>query len=156
MHLFHWNRHKDEKEPEKTYPTIKTTIDQIRRAINEFAKQAREGVSIRVLVNDDHTINTVLLAPYLKGLPEETYYMSRETFEVFEEEDKDIAIWSDKVQVAVDGFIHAESDLPIIPGHPKKKVNFFLLQNKGYLKETPPMPFYITDQEYLITHREPK
>jgi hypothetical protein len=131
---------------------VSATVDDVKRIIREFEQHLPKGINRTVLIGQDNEINFQLLAPVMGGIPQERYYMSRETFEIFQEEDKHIAIWLDVVQKAVDDYITEEKDIPVLPGDNRKKISYTLLQNNYYLKEKPPLDFYLTDLEDMISH----
>lgn len=79
--------------------------------------------------------------------------MSRETFEIFEEEDRLVPYYLDMVQTAVDNYISDTGKLPLIEDAWLPEVHYRLLATQSYLKETPPFPLYITDEEMMLTHR---
>ncbi|MNC28821.1 hypothetical protein D3C75_770450 [compost metagenome] len=56
------------------------------------------------------------------------------------------------VQRAVDEYITGERNIPVLPGDRRKKISYTLLQNNYYLKERPPLDFYLTDLEDMISH----
>lgn len=150
---------KKKKDKGKTanthYPTINASLKDVKEAIHSFITKAPDGVRLSVLITDDHSIDTELLAPHLKGIPDQAFYMSKTTYEVFDHTEKDIPVWMDLVQNAVDDYFHLTGDLPIIEGDPLHKVSYYKLQGKNLLKEKPPIDFYITNQEFMITHRKP-
>jgi hypothetical protein len=133
---------------------VNVTVEEVEWAVEKFAESLRQGVSLRTLINKDHTINGELLAPFLKGIPIQSFYMSKETFELFEERDKEIAIWIDKVQQAVDRYINQEEKLPIIKDDPYKKVNMLMLKQKGYLDEDAPFSFFLTNEENMVSYEK--
>lgn len=134
-------------------PTVvSASLDDVKRTIREFEQHLPKGINRTVLIGQDNEINFQLLLPILGGVPQEKYYMSRETFEIFPEEDKHIAVWLDVVQRAVDEYITEEKNIPVLPGDTRKKISYTLLQNNYYLKERPPLDFYLTDLEDMISH----
>lgn len=149
--MFNW--FKKEKKKKKVYREIDASIDDIRKAIQEWEDKQPKGIYRSILVNEDNSIDPKLLLPYLKGIPKKNFYMSKATYETFEEDQKEIAVYLDMVQEAVDKYISIENDLPVVDFDPNKKLNYFLLVSKGYLKEQPPVQFYLSDEENMITHR---
>ncbi|TLS39117.1 DUF3939 domain-containing protein [Pseudalkalibacillus caeni] len=146
---------KNKREEDKSYPLIKASLTDVRKAIGEFSDNKREGVSLKVLVKDNHEIDYHLLAPYLGGIPEQQFFMSKETFEIFPAEERDMPVWIDVVQIAVDQYIKSENELPLIDGDPFYKVSYYKLEKKSFLKQRPPLDFYLTEQENMITHQKP-
>jgi len=127
------------------------SIEEVRRAAASFAKEKPEGVHFSVLINEDNEIDYKFLLPYLKAIPLKTYYISRETYEIFE--DKAFAQMIDRIQRAVDKYIDLEGKFPIVDGNPEMKIHYMKLQ--PYLKETPSFDTYLTPDENLITWRKP-
>lgn len=142
-----------EGSSQSVVPRIPVTLPQVKRAVREFERQLPEGVSRTVLVKANNEIDFRLLVPYLRGLPDRPFYMSRESFEIFAEEDRLIPYWLDIVQRAVDDYVEERKELPVVPGDRRRKVSYALLQKYYYLKEKPPVDFYLTHYENLITHR---
>src|SRR5690606_21322940 len=70
----------------ENYPVRSVSIHELRQAVENFAKQLKDGIHLSIIIKDDLTIDYELLGPYLKAIPEETYYMSKETYEIFPEE----------------------------------------------------------------------
>src|SRR5699024_7179380 len=75
-------------------------------AISQFLQQNNK-VSYRVLINDDYTINYQLLRPFLKCVPNNSFLMTKQTFEILEDtlENKELVQLLDDVQLAVDKYI---------------------------------------------------
>ncbi|WP_078429126.1 DUF3939 domain-containing protein [Alkalihalobacterium alkalinitrilicum] len=143
---------KKRKKEEEELQEIEVTIHEVRQAIKQCASNMPIGVSLRSLVNDDHSINFDLLKKILKGLPKQKFYMSKETFEVFEDAEKARTI--DKVQYAVDQYISEKNEMPVIPGDPAFRISYFLI--KEYLHhEQLDYPLYIDPNDRLVTHRRP-
>lgn len=127
------------------------TIDQVRKAASAFAKEKPKGVPFSVLIKEDGAIDYSLLLPFLKAIPRQTYYMSRETYEIFE--DQAFAQMIDHVQRAVDEYVDAEGKFPIMDGNPEMKISYAKL--RPYLKATPTFDTYLTADENLITRKKP-
>ncbi len=155
-----WKRnkkpHRNMPPPEKKLPVIDASLQDVREAVRAFADNAPKGIYSSVLVKDDNTIDYDLLAPYLHGIPEKNFYMSRATYEIFEEDEREICIAIDKIQAAVDAYVKETGELPYIEGDPYRKVSFYKLENRNLLGERPTLDFYITKEEYLVTHRKPR
>ncbi len=152
--MFKWGKNK--KNQENYNDTYNFDIESVKKAVREFADQAPKGVTTRTLVKDDHSIDFDLLKPYLKGIPEQKFYMSKETYEIFEEKDKIIPFYLDMIQFAVDQYVNMYKKIPITPGDPYRKVSYLLLEKSNLIHERPNIDFYITNDEYLITHIKPK
>lgn len=151
-----WKKKGKSAETVEEFKVIDVTLADVRKAVGEFADQKREGISLKVLVLDDNRLDMTLLAPFLEGIPSTHFYMSKETFELFEEKDRMIPVWIDRMQKAVDSYISMEDDLPTIEGDPYNKVSFYKLEKKSLLKERPPFDFYLTKQEHMVSHHKPK
>ncbi|MEW9668977.1 DUF3939 domain-containing protein [Ammoniphilus sp. 3BR4] len=136
---------------QKEWPVEDITIDQVRKAASAFAKEKPQGVPLSVLIKDDHGIEYSLLLPYLKAIPRQSYYMSKETYEIFE--DQSFAQMIDHIQRAVDDYVEAEGKFPIMDGNPEMKVSYAKL--RPYLKATPAFDTYLTADENLITWQKP-
>lgn len=105
------------------------------------------------LILEDKSIDLIRLKRYLGGVPHQKFYMSRETFEIFEEADKMVPYYIDMVQSAVDNYINDTGKLPLLEDAWLPEVHYRLLHTERYLKETPPFPLYITEEEMMLTHR---
>ena len=147
---------KQSSEPTKTeYPVKDISLFELRKAIQKYSSQLPDEVPLSILINDDLTIDYEALAPILKAIPKETYYMSKETYEVFEEKDYQKALDIDMIQQAVDKYIQQTDELPIIHGDPYKRVSYHKLDKLNLISHRPNREFFITDEEYLITTQKP-
>lgn len=135
--------------------TLRVTLQQVKDAVRRFELQLQEGIRRTVLVQEDHSINFELLMPFLGGIPDQPFYMSRETYEIFTEEEKDIPRYLDLVQRAVDAFIYDHRTAPVVPSDVFLRIDTKLLVDQNYLQEEPPMLFYYTNEEEMITHKKP-
>lgn len=147
-----FKRKKDKEKGEKEYKMIDVTIDQVRQAINKYADGLDKGISLRTIVLDDHSINFDLLKDILGGIPSKPLYMSKETFEIFETAQLPEQI--DHVQKAVDQYMQEYGEEPIIPGHPNRKISYFLI--KHYLTIDPEVELYLDRNDKMVTHRRPE
>ncbi|MDF2925841.1 MAG: hypothetical protein K0R57_4755 [Paenibacillaceae bacterium] len=151
-----WRKNKrtasQETGDSRTVPSVAVTLQQVKQIIREFEKHLPKGINRTVLIGSDNEINFELLLPFLKGVPEQKFYMSRESFEIFAEEERHIPVWLDIVQRAVDDYMAEEKAAPTLPGDETRKISYVLLQDNYYLKELPPLDFYLSDLEDLITH----
>jgi hypothetical protein len=138
------------------YPTIEVTLDQVRKAVREFSDNLPKGVFRTILVQDDNRIDFEQLAPHLGGIPSNNFYMSKETYDLFEENEKLIPAEMDTVQKAVDQYVKDHKEYPMLQFDPQHRVNYYLLLQEHYLKESPVIQFYITDLDGLITHIKPR
>ncbi|WP_160724586.1 DUF3939 domain-containing protein [Bacillus sp. USDA818B3_A] len=134
------------------YPTIDVTLDHVRKAVREFSDNLPKGVFRTILVQEDNSIDFEQLAPHLGGIPNKSFYMSKETYDLFEESEKHIPSEMDIVQKAVDQYVRDKKEFPMLPFDPEHRVNYYLLLQEHYLKKAPAIQFYITDLDGLITH----
>ncbi|CAM3645969.1 DUF3939 domain-containing protein [Mesobacillus zeae] len=150
---------KDKKrttEQAVSWPVIEATVDDVRRAVRKFSDSLPKGVYRTILVKEDNSLDFEQLAPYLKGIPDRPYYMSRETYDIFEEKDKAIPPVIDKVQRAVDLYVKENKQYPMLPFDPLHRVNYYQLLHGHYLDEIPGIELYITNYDGLITHIRPR
>jgi hypothetical protein len=154
MKVFHFlNKNKSKKT--NNYPFIDITVDEVRTAIRTFTNQLPKGVYRTILVKDDNEIDFNQLAHILGGFPSEKFYMSKETYDLFTESEKLIAYEMDVIQKAVDQYVNEYSTFPVLPFDPLKKINYFELIQKNFLKTEPQTQFYLTDLDGLVTHIKP-
>lgn len=137
----------------KDVPVVSVTLEQVKRAVEAFECSMPKGINRTVLIGGNNEINFLPLVPYLKGMPDKPFYMSREAYEIYPEEDRLIPYWLDIVQKAVDAYIDDHRTPPLVPDDRRKKISTVILFNQFYLKEKPPMDFYLTPYENLISHR---
>lgn len=151
-----WFLRKRKKE-DKKYPIKSISYEEIRDAIREYGKNLPDNVPLGVIIQDNLEIDYQLLAPFLKAVPKEKYYMSKETYEIFPEEEKHIAVAVDTIQRAVDQYVDIKKELPVIDDDPYRRVSYHKLEQLKLLDERPNpiIDFYITDEEYLITRKKP-
>jgi hypothetical protein len=148
--LFFNKKHKKQKG-EEDVQFIDVNLEQVRQAVNEYADGLEKGISLRSLIQDDHSIDFGLLKGILKGIPNRPFYMSKETFEIFETADLPKHI--DNVQKAVDQYRQEKGEEPVIPGNPYRKISYFLIRH--YLSSEPEMELYLDRNDYMVTHRCP-
>ncbi|MFF2911189.1 DUF3939 domain-containing protein [Paenibacillus sp. NPDC057934] len=141
------------KRAKKASPTIVVTLPQLKQAVRQFEADMPDPINRTALINEDKSIDMDRLKRYLGGVPKQRFFMSRETFEIFEEKDKLIPYYLDMVQSAVDNYISDTGKLPLLEDAWLPEVHYRLLSTERYLKETPPFPLYITDEEMMLTHR---
>lgn len=145
-----------ETTAKQPYPIIDVSIDEVRQAIRKFSDQLPNGVYRTILVKEDHSIDFNQLAPILGGIPAKKFYMSKETYDIFEENEKHIPPAMDMVQKAVDQYVKEHKEYPILDFDPERRVNYYQLTQEKFLKKAPDIQFYITDMDGLITHIKPK
>ncbi|WP_313637438.1 DUF3939 domain-containing protein [Paenibacillus sp.] len=139
------------KQPKSDHVTV--TLTQVKQAIRKFEEEMPALINRTALILDDKRIDLSRLKRYLGGVSEQNFYMSRETYEIFEEEDKLVPYYLDMVQTAVDNYISDTGQLPLVKDAWLPEVHYRLLSTESYLKETPPFPLYITEEEMMLTHR---
>ena len=139
------------KEPASQHVTV--TLPQIKQAVRKFEEDMPAPINRTALMMEDKSIDLNRLKRYLGGVSEQKFYMSRETFEIFTEEDKLVPYYLDMVQSAVDNYINDTGKLPLLEDSWLPEVHYRLLSTERYLKETPPFPLYITEEEMMLTHR---
>ncbi|MED4227590.1 DUF3939 domain-containing protein [Neobacillus cucumis] len=137
-------------------PTIDVTLEEVRKAVRKFSDSLPKGVFRTILVQEDNSIDFEKLVPHVGGVPCKKFYMSRETYDLFDENDKQIPTEMDLVQKAVDLYVQDHKEYPMLNFDPQHKVNYYLLLKEHYLKKAPDTQFYITDLDGLITHIKPK
>lgn len=143
------------QKAENNYPVIEITIERVRKAVREFSDQLPKGVYRTILVKDDNEIDFTQLADILKGIPSEKFYMSKETYDLFEESEKLIPYEMDLVQKAVDQYVKEHKKFPILQFDPERRINYFELIQEHCLKAKPETQFYLTDLDGMITHVRP-
>jgi F0F1-type ATP synthase assembly protein I len=147
-----------QKEQNETadYPIIDVTIDQVRKAVRQFSDSLPKGVYRTIIVQDDNSIDFKQLANILGGVPSKKYYMSKETYDLFEENERKIAVEMDMVQKAVDLYVKERKEYPMLPFDPNRRVNYYQLIQEKFLKSEPETQFYITDLDGLVSHIKPE
>ncbi|WP_226087095.1 DUF3939 domain-containing protein [Mesobacillus sp. S13] len=140
----------------KTWPTIETSVDEIKKAVRIYSEQLPKGVYRTILVKEDNRIDAEQLAPILKGIPSKNFYMSKETYDIFTENEKKLALTIDKVQKAVDLYVKEHKEYPVLPYDPLRRVNYYQLLNAHCLDAQPDIELYITNYDGLITHKKPE
>ncbi|MFC7063552.1 DUF3939 domain-containing protein [Halobacillus seohaensis] len=150
-----WKK-KNKKAVQPSLEVKELSIQDVRKAVHAYADNKPNKVPLSVIIKQDLTIDYDLLSPYIEGIPQKTYYMSRETYEIFEEEDFELAQEIDRVQQAVDLYIQQSEDMPIIDMDPYKRISFFKLERLHLLSERPTRDFYLTDEEFMISYKKPE
>jgi hypothetical protein len=141
--------------PKNKYPIIDVTKEQVKAAIRKYSDELPKGIYRSILVKDDYSIDFEKLTPILKGIPSTNFYMSKETYDIFDETEKEIPALMDQVQKAVDTYHKDHNQYPVLPFDPLRRVNYYLLRNEHYLKFLPEIEFYITKYDGIITHIKP-
>lgn len=149
--LFFKNRKKNERAT-RNDQIIEVTLEQVRQAINVYAHGLKPGISLRAVVLDDYSIDYDQLKTTLKGIPNRPFYMSKETFEVFETAELPKHI--DHVQKAVDKYIQENGEEPIIPGNLYREISYYLIRH--YLSSELEVELYLDRNDKMVTHRRPE
>ena len=139
-----------------TWPTIETSVEEIKKAVRIYSEQLPKGVYRTILVKEDNRIDAEQLAPILKGIPSQNFYMAKETYDIFTEKEKTLALTIDKVQKAVDLYVKEHKEYPVLPYDPLHRVNYYQLLNAHCLDTQPEIELYITNYDGLITHKKPE
>lgn len=152
------NENESQKVQNETadYPIIDITLDQVRKAVRKFSDNLPKGVYRTIIVQDDNSIDFKQLANILGGIPSKKFYMSKETYDLFEENERKIAVEMDMVQKAVDLYVKERKEYPMLQFDPNRRVNYYQLIQGKFLKAEPETQFYITDLDGLITHNKPE
>jgi hypothetical protein len=151
--MLSWFKRKHKHIDVRPQAVVETTLDQMREAVLRFESEMPEGINRIALLKSDGRLDASRLTRYLGGVSDRDYYVSRETFEIFEEKDREIPYYLDLVQAAVDNYMDETGKLPVIDESSQYQVDFSVLLRGHYLKEKPPFPLYVTDQEMMLTHR---
>lgn len=141
------------KKKQKTHEPVDVSLEQIRNAVMRYEDEMPGSINRLTLVQSDGSLDTNRLTRYLGGESKAKFYLSRETFEIFEEADRHIPYYLDLVQMAVDDYVNETGKLPLVPGSAAQEVDYRMLVQEHFLKELPPIPLYVTDQEMMLSHR---
>jgi hypothetical protein len=150
------NNRKVSLKGEHAWPVIEPSIEDVRKAVRAYSEKLPKGVYRTILVREDNSINFEQLAPIMKGIPSRKFYMSKETYDIFNEDEKEIAITIDTVQKAVDLYVKENKQYPKLQYDPLNRVNYYQLMQAHCLNFTPEIELYITDYDGLVTHIRPK
>ncbi|MFD3445892.1 DUF3939 domain-containing protein [Microbacteriaceae bacterium 4G12] len=131
------------------------TKDELELAMAKFLEK-NSHVVYTVLVNDDYTVNFDMLKPYLPALPTNTFLITKETFEVFEDlaENRKLVKEIDEVQRAVDQYVTEKEKFPIIDGNSNRKICPMKLL--PFLKRQLERDLYISEKHYLVSSKPDK
>ncbi|MEH7109877.1 AtpZ/AtpI family protein [Bacillus sp. JJ1764] len=146
----------NENTLEPNHPIIDVDIDDVRKAVRQFSDKLPKGVYRTILVQEDNSIDFTQIVHILGGIPAKNFYMSKETYDLFEEDEKHIPAEMDMVQKAVDQYVKENREYPMLQYDPHRRVNYYQLLQDKYLKKTPDTQFYITDLDGLVTHIKPQ
>jgi hypothetical protein len=139
----------------KGWPVIDPATEDVVKAIRTYSENLPKGVYRTILVKEDNQIDFQQIAPILGGIPAKPFYMSKETYEVFPEHEKDIPPIMDIVQRAVDLYVKDHKHYPMLPYDPFRRVNYYQLLQGHYLDFMPEIELYITHYDGLVSHIKP-
>lgn len=132
---------------------IEVSLDEVRRAVLRYEAEMPEGINRLSLLLPDGSLDMKRLSRYLGGMTDQSFYLSRETYEIFTEEEREIPYYLDLVQGAVDSYVEERGKLPVLEHSPDFEVDVRMLLREHYLSELPPFALYVTEQEMMLTHR---
>lgn len=148
-----WQRmtQKDEVSEEE----FDLTLPQLREAIHEYEQTLPKGVNRTVLLDETQEIDLARLKKHLPGKPRQRFYMSKETFHIVPEDERELVYEMDQVQRALDLYFEQEKKIPFRKFQQTLQLDLTRLREGGYLKVLPKRPYYVVD-ETLIVSLEPK
>lgn len=148
-----WQRLTQKEEvPEED---IDLTLPQLREAIHEYEQTLPKGVNRTVLLDESQEIDLARLKKHLPGKPRQRFYMSKETFHIVPETEREVVYEMDQVQRALDLYFEQEKKIPLRKFQQTLQLDLTRLREGGYLKVLPKRPYYVVD-ETLIVSLEPK
>ncbi|TVP83716.1 MAG: DUF3939 domain-containing protein [Alkalicoccus sp.] len=142
---------KKDKSTEKEPEIVEASLEEVRKAVNYYAEKSDNRLSLRTIVKQNNEIDAEFLISYLGGVPDRPFYMSKETYEIFE--DPEMPYHIDRVQIACDKYLMETGEYPCMSGDDAEKVSYFKL--KHHLRETPPFDLYLDPKDRMVTHRKP-
>lgn len=148
--MMRWFKRRKPSAPRQE--AVHVTLDEVKRAVLQYEQDMQEQIPRTTLLRPDQSIDLSRLKRYLGGISDQRFYMSRMTYEIFEEHDKHIPLSLDVVQAAVDDYLDNHDDLPVIPGTRNRQVHYDKLIERHYLKEKPSIPLYLTTEQFMLTH----
>lgn len=134
---------------------IDLTLPQLREAIHEYEQTLPKGVNRTVLLDEMQEIDLARLKKHLPGKPRQRFYMSKETFHIVPEDERELVYEMDQVQRALDLYFEQEKKIPFRKFQQTLQLDLTRLREGGYLKVLPKRPYYVVD-ETLIVSLEPK
>lgn len=149
-----WWQRLTQKE-EVTEEEIDLTLPQLREAIHEYEQTLPKGVNRTVLLDEAQEIDLARLKKHLPGKPRQRFYMSKETFHIVPEDERELVYEMDQVQRALDLYFEQEKKIPFRKFQQTLQLDLTRLREGGYLKVLPKRPYYVVD-ETLIVSLEPK
>lgn len=150
-----WWQRLTQKEKLTEQEDVDITLPQLREAIHEYEQTLPKGINRTVLLDDTQEIDLDRLKKQLRGKPRQRFYMSKETFHIVPEEEKELVYEMDQVQRALDLYFEQEKKLPLRQFQQTLQLDLTRLREGGYLKVLPKRPYYVVD-ETLIVSLEPK
>lgn len=132
------------------------TKEEVEQAVAQFLEHNKR-ITYTVLVNEDYTINYKILKPYLPATPTNSFLVTRETLEIFEDSEinKHFVKEIDAVQRAVDLYVVDKETFPIIDGDSDRKISSIKL--RPYLGHELEYDLYISEKHFLVTSKpDPK
>ncbi|MDL5377195.1 DUF3939 domain-containing protein [Exiguobacterium mexicanum] len=131
------------------------TLPQLREAIHEYEQTLPKGLNRTVLLDETQEIDLARLKKHLPGKPRQRFYMSKETFHIVPEDERELVYEMDQVQRALDLYFEQEKKIPFRKFQQTLQLDLTRLREGGYLKVLPKRPYYVVD-ETLIVSLEPK
>ncbi|MGI1805285.1 DUF3939 domain-containing protein [Exiguobacterium sp. TDN 0502] len=132
-------------------PMRDVTLEEVKQATHAFESELPKGTNRTVLLDEEQRIDLKLLESYLKARSTQVFYMSRETFAIMEEADRELIYEMDHVQVAVDQYLHHLKKLPLKAHTKTMQVDCAKLFQEGYLREMPHHSYYLVDDSLIVS-----
>lgn len=139
------------KDDTKTEEVIDLTLAELRYAIHEYERTLPKGVNRTVLLHDTQEIDTTKLKHHLKGTPRQRFFMSKETFHIVPESERDVVYEMDQVQRALDLYMDQGHTLPLRKLQDSLQLDLTKLRDEGYLKILPKRPYYVVDESLIVS-----
>ncbi|WP_240542858.1 DUF3939 domain-containing protein [Exiguobacterium qingdaonense] len=145
-----WKRMTQQKkvEPDRE---VDVSLSELRQAIHEYEQGLPKGVNRTVLLNDEQEIDMTRLKHQLSGIARQRFYMSKETFHIVPEEEREIVYEMDQVQRALDLYMDQEKKLPLQKFQHTLQLDLARLREGGYLKTLPKRPYYVVDETLIVS-----
>ncbi|WP_114166285.1 DUF3939 domain-containing protein [Exiguobacterium sp. TNDT2] len=145
-----WWQRLTQKE-EVTEQEIDITLPQLREAIHEYEQTLPKGVNRTVLLDETQEIDLARLKKHLPGKPRQRFYMSKETFHIVPETEREVVYEMDQVQRALDLYFEQEKKLPLRKFQQTLQLDLTRLREGGYLKVLPKRPYYVVDETLIVS-----
>ena len=140
---------------QKEEVVVNVTTERVIQEMNDWVQVMQKKVprvSKSIFFNSDNEdeflLNLKPIHGQLGGRPSKQYYMSRITQEVFEEDDKHLALLLDSMQVIVEHYVAKRKKYPIKAVSEENEIEYSYLIGAGLLNEAPKYPLYIEEFEY--------